>query len=141
MNSYGRPEIDLFASRLNAKCDKYVSWKRDPSAFNIDAFTLDWSPYLFYAFPPFSLILKCLRKIINDEATGILVVPYWPSQPWYPLFTALMCTKPMFLKPNRKLLSSPSREPHPLWKTLTLVSCLLSGQRFQDNHSNRKRQK
>ncbi|KAL7290380.1 hypothetical protein TKK_0016072 [Trichogramma kaykai] len=29
---YGVPEIDLFASRANAKCSKYVSWKRDPES-------------------------------------------------------------------------------------------------------------
>lgn len=81
VNYYGEPEVDLFATRLNAKCSSYVSWKRDPSAFNVDAFTIDWSSYYFYAFPPFSLILKSLRKIINDGATGIMVVPYWKSQP------------------------------------------------------------
>ncbi|KAI8431183.1 hypothetical protein MSG28_001221 [Choristoneura fumiferana] len=75
----GHPNIDLFATRINKKCDLYVSWKRDPEAFDIDAFTLRWTDLYFYAFPPFSLIMKCLRKIINDEATGILVVPYWPE--------------------------------------------------------------
>ncbi|KAL0861715.1 hypothetical protein ABMA27_009196 [Loxostege sticticalis] len=69
VDEYGEPEIDLFASRLNTKCTKYISWKRDPSAFNVDAFTVDWGSYYFYSFPPFSLILKCLRKIINDRAT------------------------------------------------------------------------
>lgn len=74
--TYGFPEIDLFASRLNAKCFLYVSWKRDPDAHNIDAFTINWKSYFFYCFPPFSLILKCLRKIIDDQASGIIVVPY-----------------------------------------------------------------
>ncbi|KAH9634344.1 hypothetical protein HF086_011604 [Spodoptera exigua] len=36
----GEPEIDLFASRTNAKCISYVSWKPDPEAMNIDPFTL-----------------------------------------------------------------------------------------------------
>ncbi|KAL0870236.1 hypothetical protein ABMA27_005269 [Loxostege sticticalis] len=70
--AFGSPDIDLFASRLNAKCSKYISWKRDPNAFNIDAFTVDWKDYFFYCFPPFSLILKSLRKIIEDEASGFL---------------------------------------------------------------------
>lgn len=91
LSCFETPQIDLFASRLNRKCFKYVSWKRDPSAFDIDALTLDWSAYLFYAFPPFSLILKCLHKIVNERATGIMVVPYWPSQPWYP-FLHHSCT-------------------------------------------------
>ena len=50
------PEIDLFASRINNLFTKYVSYKTGPSALAIDAFTLDWSKLMFYAFPPFSVI-------------------------------------------------------------------------------------
>jgi hypothetical protein len=35
-------DIDLFASRLNYKISKFVSWKADPLAWAIDAFTLQW---------------------------------------------------------------------------------------------------
>ncbi|KAI8435449.1 hypothetical protein MSG28_003752 [Choristoneura fumiferana] len=54
IDHFGQPEVDLFASRANAKCQTYVSWKRDPEAFCIDAFTINWSQKFFYAFPPFS---------------------------------------------------------------------------------------
>lgn len=130
---FGNPQIDLFATRLNAKCKTYISWKRDPNAFDIDAFTINWQPFFFYAFPPFSLILKCLRKIINDEATGIMVVPYWPSQPWYPLFLSLSQSQLIYFDPSSSLLLSPFRTPHPLWKRLILVSSLLSSKCIQDN--------
>lgn len=131
-SAFGCPKIDLFATRLNAKCSKYISWKRDPGAFNVDAFTLDWNKYLFYAFPPFSLILKSLRKIANDNATGIMVVPYWPSQPWYPLFVKLSQSKLIYFDPDPELLMSPFRTRHPLRNRLTLVSALLSGKPSQD---------
>jgi hypothetical protein len=130
LRRFGQAHIDLFATRLNAKCCKYVSWKRDPDAYNIDAFTLDWNNYFFYAFPPFSLILKSLRKIVNDKATGVMVVPYWPSQAWYPLFMSLSQGDPLYLKPDFDLLVSPFRTAHPLWKRLTLVVSKLSGERF-----------
>ncbi|KAI8428150.1 hypothetical protein MSG28_002397 [Choristoneura fumiferana] len=71
----GQPNIDLFASRANAKCPRYISWRKDSDAIGIDAFTMNWSHDFFYAFPPFSVILKCLQKIIHDKATGILVFP------------------------------------------------------------------
>ncbi|CAH2108885.1 unnamed protein product [Euphydryas editha] len=45
----------------------------DPDAFTIDAFTISWSNFYFYSFPPFTVILKALRKIINDRAKGIMV--------------------------------------------------------------------
>ncbi|KAI8427326.1 hypothetical protein MSG28_001905 [Choristoneura fumiferana] len=68
VNKFGIPNIDLFASRANAKCPIYISWKPDPDASNIDAFTITWTNHFFYAFPPFSLILKCIQKIKNDKA-------------------------------------------------------------------------
>ncbi|XP_065064076.1 uncharacterized protein LOC135690441 [Rhopilema esculentum] len=77
------PSVDLFASRLNKQFDKFVSFKPEPEAFAIDAFTLDWSTYKFYAFPPFSLITRMLKKIQIDQAEGIRVLPNWPTQPWY----------------------------------------------------------
>ncbi|XP_045446325.1 uncharacterized protein LOC123654470 [Melitaea cinxia] len=30
----GTPDIDLFASRVNAKCQRYISWKKDPDAIS-----------------------------------------------------------------------------------------------------------
>lgn len=68
------PNIDFFASRSNTKCKKYVSSKKDPESIAIDAFTIDWTPYFFYAFPPF-IILKVLRRIQLENVRGIIVVP------------------------------------------------------------------
>ena len=63
---YGQPDIDLFASRLNAQLEDYISWKPDPRARFIDAFTIDWSCFFFYAFPPFCMVSRCVQKIIQD---------------------------------------------------------------------------
>lgn len=125
---FGHPTVDLFASRINAKCPKFVSWKRDPMAFEIDAFTLDWSKYFFYAFPPFSQITRCLEKISIDQAKGILVFPWWPSQPWFPLLKKLMVSKPIMFEPNNNLLLSPFSSQHRLRQHLTLAAGLFSGQ-------------
>jgi len=59
----GKADIDLFASRLHKQCSPYVSWRPDPAALFIDAFSVNWANYYFYAFPPLSLIGKCLEKI------------------------------------------------------------------------------
>ncbi|CAK1604429.1 unnamed protein product [Parnassius mnemosyne] len=99
----GKPDIDLFASRANAKCKMYASWKPDPDSFTVDAFTISWTPYFFYAFPPFTLILKCLRKIKTDRAEGILVFPYWPSQPWFPVLRAMCSSEIIYLDANQSL--------------------------------------
>ena len=80
---WGTPTIDLFASRLNHQVEKYVSWKADPGAVAVDAMSTDWSSDFFYAFPPFNMIGRVLRKIEEEGAEGIIVVPYWPTRSWF----------------------------------------------------------
>ena len=46
----------------------------------MDAFSIDWSEFNFYAFPPFSLIPRCLQKIQQDKGKSILIIPVWPTQ-------------------------------------------------------------
>ncbi|XP_011866158.1 PREDICTED: uncharacterized protein LOC105561098 [Vollenhovia emeryi] len=70
---FGPFEIDLFASLINTKNEIYVSWFPDPGSWAIDAFTLSWDHLYFYAFPPFILLSRVLRKIYDDKATGILI--------------------------------------------------------------------
>ena len=62
----GTPEIDLFACRPNNQLPKYVSWKPDPGASHMDAFSFSWSGKFVYIFPPFSLLNICLQKLEND---------------------------------------------------------------------------
>lgn len=40
VKKFSYPDIDLFASRINAKCKDYVSWTRDPSSIAVGAFML-----------------------------------------------------------------------------------------------------
>lgn len=124
--AFQNPNIDLFASRSNTKCGRFISWFKDPEAETVDAFTVSWAKLNFYAFPPFSLIPRCLQKIMSDQARGILVVPHWPTQPWFPLFMSLLLKEPIFFKPRDNLLFSSDRKPHPLHRNLTLVAGLLS---------------
>ena len=133
------PDIDLFASRLNYQMLPYVSWQADPAAEHTDAFTLDWASYsCFFAFPPFCLIAKVLTKAEHDRATGILIVPLWHTQPWFPKMLKLLIRKPLILPLQQNLLSLPfSDRRHPLRDRLRLTACLLSGRRcdskaFQD---------
>ena len=128
LSQYPELNIDLFATRLNHKLPTYCSWKPDPGCSFIDAFSVNWGTHIFYAFPPFSLIPRCLQKISQDQAKGILVVPLWPTQLWFPMVLQLLYNQPWILPPDKKLLSHPAlQEPHPLWKKLKLMVCPLSG--------------
>ena len=53
---------------LNKQIDKYVSFKPDPAAFEVDAFFMSWTNLKFYAFPPFSCISPCFQKINLEKA-------------------------------------------------------------------------
>lgn len=101
---FGMPEIDLFASSINTKCLKFVSWLPDPISFAVDAFTLNWNNMFFYIFPPFSMLLRVIQKIIVDKAEGIIIVPWWPTQPWFPLFLKYKTGKHIIFKPDRSLV-------------------------------------
>lgn len=123
------PTIDLFASRLNHKLDRYVAYKPDPGAIAIDSFTICWSEHLFYAFPPFSIIMKALQKIQQDKGTGIMIVPHWPTQPWWPTLTRMLIQTPVVLPKSKDMLYLPQdpKAVHPLQKQMTLLACHLSG--------------
>lgn len=129
---FGPFDIDLFATHTNAKCKTFVSWFPNPFAIAVDAFTLDWGAFYFYAFPPFVLIARVLRKIINDKAEGVLVVPRWPTQPWFPLFNKLCTSDIILFTPHFNLLTSPFRSQHPTWRNISLVAGMLSARRFAE---------
>ena len=122
---FGNPDIDLFVSRANAKCKLYVSWRKDPESIAIDAFTISWKDYFFYAFPPVSMILRTLQKIRNECACGIMVVPNCPSQPWYPLFKDMLISKPFEFKAKTNIIFSSSSTDR-FWNKITLVAGILS---------------
>ena len=69
-----KPSIDLFASRLNAKLDRYVSWIPDPYCVQVDAFLISWTNEIPYLFRPFTLLHRYLQKIRKDAVQKALVI-------------------------------------------------------------------
>ena len=69
-----------------------------------------------------------MQKISQDKAKGILLIPVWPTQTWFPLVLQLLYSQPWIFKPSANLLCHAHfREPHPLHKSLHLMVCPLSG--------------
>ena len=50
---WGKPNLDLFASYINFQFKPYISWKPDPDAQTVNAFTFSWHDAFMYIFPPF----------------------------------------------------------------------------------------
>ena len=140
-HQFGPFDVDLFASRLNHKVKVYAAWKPDPNAAFIDSFTIPWHNFkFFYAFPPFSIIMRCLKKISEEKARGVIVVPVWPTQSWFPKLIRMLNNIPTILPMNVIHLPFKKDSVHKQYKNLRLMVCPVSGnsseaEDFQNNPS------
>lgn len=138
---WGKPDIDLFASRVNRQLPRFVSWKPDAEAENVDAFSICWSDFYSYIFSPFSQILKCVQKLREDQGESLLICPYWPTQTWWTPMMEMLVDFPRIIPKSVKLLTIPGTDKvHPLHKKLVLLACRVSGKslnnkKFQKNLS------
>ncbi len=122
-----KPTIDLFASYLNYKVDKYVSWMPDPKAFATNTFHNNFSNEIFYAFPPFSLLNRFLQKVEMENMEGILIAPAWSTQPFFPILHRLLIQIPIQIRWKKDILSHPNKNmPHPLGRKIKLTAFRLS---------------
>ena len=129
---FGTPLVDLFASRLCHQHPRYMSWRPDPQSIATDALHQDWKNQFCYAFPPFSLIGRVLRKVQKDQTKLIIVTPAWQSQSWYPTLLKMAIADPFLLPKHQKILLNPEGKIHPLVQnsTLRLVAWLVSGKTY-----------
>lgn len=127
------PDIDLFASRLNAQVTRFISWFPEPGAVGNDAFSLSWTGMCPYIFPPFNIIGKVVNKIVSDQVEkAIVVLPFWKSQTWFPLVLANLADFPVRLPRHRDLMVLPHNgAEHPLKRSITMIGAVISGVRSQ----------
>ena len=127
---YPNMSIDLFASRLNYKLERYVSRRPDPKAFAIDAFAMTWNNEHFFIFPPFSLMPRILQKVEEDETSAILIAPLWTTQSWWPSLLRLIVGQCYRLPSAQEILFLPHKPQlqHPL-KKMNLGCFPISGKR------------
>ena len=125
----GRPDIDLFASRLNAQLENYVSYRPDPDARAVDSFMLDWTCFdMPYLFPPFSVIARVLSKVRREGVTAVMVLPIWPTQSWWPAALAMAVAQPYILPKHCLWMPQAEGMQHPL-TTMRLAVLKISGLR------------
>jgi hypothetical protein len=80
-----QPQLELFAQEHNHLLPRFVSSTINRRALAWDAFSFQWSTGDLYANPPFSLIPRVLAKAVSERANLLMIVPEWPSAPWFPL--------------------------------------------------------
>lgn len=123
---FGLPEVDMFASHLNAQLPRFVSRFPSPGAEQTNALRCRWPRTLLYAFPPLPLIPQVIRKIVEEEAEVILVAPFWPRRPWFADLRELSVQPPWRIPDLKISLSQgPLSHPDPAW--MQLAGWRLSG--------------
>ena len=126
--AWHKPMIDLFATKFSKRLPLYVSPVPDPEAWAVDALSFSWTNLQGYAFPPFPILGKVLRKAREDSASLILVAPHWPAQAWFPDLLALSHVPPIKFRLSPKALVQPrSGVPHANPDLLNLHAWLLCG--------------
>jgi hypothetical protein len=123
-------EIDLFATRLNRKLEKFVSPVPDPLAIAVDALSLDWEGKDLYAFPPFPLILKVLQRLSLFPCTMTLIAPFRWNRSWITPLLNRLIAPPWKLPVRPDLLYQPDSSVPVLYpdiESLNLHAFRLSG--------------
>ena len=82
---FGNLSTDWFASDHNAKLPRFFSRFWDPFCIGIDAFTECWSLDYGLFVPPIAQVLRVIRKMMLDRATGVLIIPCWKSAAFWPI--------------------------------------------------------
>ena len=107
-NIRGTPE-----SRVSHQLLCYISWKLDPFSKRKEAFQRSWKYQKGYAFPPFSLIGRVLRKVQMLQAQILLETSTWQSQSWYPRLLQISVEKPILIPQVEDIYMGPNLEKHP----------------------------
>ena len=128
-----QPQIDYFVTRINTQLSEYFSRRSDPEAEFIDAFTVNWRPYLCYLFHPFSMLPRVLQKSQVEQVESLIVAPFWPTQPWFSQIFSLAAQEPLIYKPTATNLILP-QDPnvkHLLAEKLSLIVAVLSRKKYR----------
>ena len=72
--------FDPFASAETSMAEKRCSLLATPPT---DGFAQPWRGEYVFLNPPWRDLDRVLRKIRQEQASGVLVIPWWPTRPWW----------------------------------------------------------
>ena len=84
---FGPLEIDRFADPDNAKLARFDARFHSPGCETVNTFTSNWAPTFNWWCPPICLIADTLKHARLCQASGVLLIPEWPSAYFWPLLT------------------------------------------------------
>ena len=78
-------QVDLFATRDNAKLQSFVSPFPDPLAVGVNALSLQWDEWeRIYLFPPVPVLRAVVPRLRRFSGRGLLVAPFYAASDWCP---------------------------------------------------------
>ena len=115
---WGPHTIDRFADTYNRQVPRFNSRFLSPGSEAVDAFTCNWGNETNWWCPPIHLIIQHARR---TNAQGTLIVPCWPSAPFWPVLFPDGKNPASFIKnivelPQREGLFIPQRSGAVLFK-------------------------
>jgi hypothetical protein len=128
---WGPHTLDGLASETNSQLHRHISYRQNPTCLYTDLFSrpLDEKENC-WLFPPAAgpLIPRCLNKIRREQLSATMIIPVWPSQPWWPLVWPLCQDWPLILPRHPTTLTNwvegKEKGSLPFWP---LVAVRLSG--------------
>ena len=78
---------DAFANGTNKKVSKFYSKVAAPGTSGVNAFMQDWSQDVVFVCPPVSLIADVYQYIKTVHCSGVLVIPRWERNSYWPIIT------------------------------------------------------
>jgi len=81
--------LDAFACHQSRVCPRYASRLSEPAALASDGLALDWRHEVVWLNPPWALLPDIIGKLAAERPAGVLIVPCWTTQVWWPSLLAL----------------------------------------------------
>ena len=82
---WGPHKVDRFSNNFNTQLGWFNSRFWCPGTEAVDTFTCDWGQEVNWVCPPPQLIPRVVRHAEETAARGTIVVPLWPSVPFWPI--------------------------------------------------------
>ena len=95
---WGPHTIDRFANNLNTQLPRFNSRFWCPGTEAVDTFTCDWGQEVNWVCPLPYLIPRTIRHASKTSSKGTLIMPTWPSAPYWPMLYPARCEMASFIK-------------------------------------------
>ena len=119
------PTLDPFACSRTAVVPRFCSRHVEPGAEAIDGFSVSWVGETVWLNPPWQLLPRVLAKIAEDGCRGVLILPLWRSQTWFPTALSLPASWYLLPPPRLSVLSLHSGQTEPFTNHAVQLCALL----------------